>query len=125
VIGNSWVFEGKKNLDILFESDQEKWSIPEDMISSSDMEIYMHCLRDNLQYIFALYRKLAIESNNYPNIGYNDIKKFCYDINVITSWATPTITLGEDEEDGEDYSAMKMESNDVSSEMSGFADDNF
>lgn len=85
----------------------------------------MHCLRDNLQYIFALYRKLAIESNNYPNIGYNDIKKFCYDINVITSWATPTITLGEDEEDGEDYSAMKMESNDVSSEMSGFADDNF
>ena len=67
--------------------------------------MYKQLFHDNIQYFFALYRKLAIESEMYPYIGYNDIKKFCYNLNIITSWATPMVTIGEDEEDGKTFLA--------------------
>ena len=74
VIGKEWKFENKGNLEILFTVDFEKWKLPEELVSPEDIEFYKTCFRNNLQYFFALHRKLSIESDIYPLLNYKVIE---------------------------------------------------
>jgi hypothetical protein len=62
-IGKEWKFEDKFGVENLFRNDCEKWTVPEELVNEENMDIYLDCFKDNLQYFFGLYRNIAVDSD--------------------------------------------------------------